>query len=484
MEIPVVCGWCKRHLSGPVPKKGQPVSHGICDACRAEHFPETPRTNPGIRIESKERKFTGGKSEVKFFAFEGAEKVGELFVFFGNVKIKRQPAASIYWIGVDEAHRGKGIATKLYEAAQALACARGRVLASDVTLKEGSRGFWEKQRGKGRASRHQEKVAGKKMYRYALSCPATSLNPSRNPSPSRDEMFRQTAEEHFNRFLSWVEKTPPGVVRREALGVSGGHESGYAFELPGLSPKTYLVLTTKGRRGVAGSYSSQATTKAGERVRFVRINLLDRSDRLPDDLADRLQKARGTFIHEFVHLLDSERIPPAAWVKAAERSEFNQASYFRSPLEWNAFFQDGWSKVDAHMRKLKADEFEEVIEQGWRDFLSVNLSAFWHPSWLRAVRRAPTLWKKFQVRARANWDHSVPIWIDARPKRKADEPSEGESQAWEMFSVIYGVGDDDTDFQAWANARSKLIDYVEGRREITRAEATRLVERWEDRGCL
>ncbi|MCC6752077.1 MAG: GNAT family N-acetyltransferase [Deltaproteobacteria bacterium] len=146
---------------------------------------------PPLVITTKERKFTGGRGEVKFFAtLRDGTPVGEMFVNFGNVKIKGVPAASIFWIGVEPEFRGMGIATKLYEAAQRLACERGRVLASDVTLKEGSRGFWEKQRAKGRATRHREKVAGKPMFRYALSCPATSLNPPAGVRidvvPSRD----------------------------------------------------------------------------------------------------------------------------------------------------------------------------------------------------------------------------------------------------------------------------------------------------------
>lgn len=178
--VTVICGWCKAWLSGP--REPRRISHGICPKCKAEFFPDvkTPpkKANPpALTITTKERRFTGGRGEVKFFASIGGKQVGELFVNFGNAKVRHGPAASIYWIGVDESYRGQGIATKLYEAAQRLACERGRVLASDVSLKEGSRGFWEKQRAKGRASRHQEKVAGKKMFRYALSCPATSLNP-------------------------------------------------------------------------------------------------------------------------------------------------------------------------------------------------------------------------------------------------------------------------------------------------------------------
>ena len=36
-QLATVCSWCNRHLSGP--PDSPDVSHGICEDCRKEHFP-------------------------------------------------------------------------------------------------------------------------------------------------------------------------------------------------------------------------------------------------------------------------------------------------------------------------------------------------------------------------------------------------------------------------------------------------------------
>jgi hypothetical protein len=38
----LICGWCQRVLR----EGSEPVSHGICEACRDVHFPKKPTPKP------------------------------------------------------------------------------------------------------------------------------------------------------------------------------------------------------------------------------------------------------------------------------------------------------------------------------------------------------------------------------------------------------------------------------------------------------
>jgi GNAT superfamily N-acetyltransferase len=78
---------------------------------------------------------------------------------------------SVAWVRVVDGAQGKGLATKLYEAAAQEACKRGAPLASDSVRFPGSDGFWRKQLRKGRARDVFDKRG---QQRFALSCPAPS----------------------------------------------------------------------------------------------------------------------------------------------------------------------------------------------------------------------------------------------------------------------------------------------------------------------
>lgn len=142
------------------------------------------RENPPFAIKYTERPYTKSpaglwRGEVRFYAFAPGSKrprrVGKLFLNLGNIEVAGQPAATVLWIGVEDAYRRQGIATALYKAAAELSCARGYILASDVQLRAGSEGFWKKQKAAGNAALVREVYGDKVRLRYILTCPASVL---------------------------------------------------------------------------------------------------------------------------------------------------------------------------------------------------------------------------------------------------------------------------------------------------------------------
>lgn len=119
------------------------------------------------------KRITSGKDRGKY------HEVGELqFNIVKNIIIDGEPVVKVYWIWVDPELRGQGIATGLYQNAADYACSLGMRLASDETLKPGSRGFWEKQRQAGNAKKRvTTRGKGVRKSRYVLECPARIANP-------------------------------------------------------------------------------------------------------------------------------------------------------------------------------------------------------------------------------------------------------------------------------------------------------------------
>jgi len=44
-QIAVYCAWCKKHIRGPLVKKGEPISHGVCKDCFVTEITEIMRIN-------------------------------------------------------------------------------------------------------------------------------------------------------------------------------------------------------------------------------------------------------------------------------------------------------------------------------------------------------------------------------------------------------------------------------------------------------
>ena len=109
-------------------------------------------------------------------AFRGTQYLGTITVRITKTATG-DDVVQVIGIGIkDEAERGKGFGTKLYEAANAFAQEQGMRLVSDFSRTEASEGFWKKQVEKGRAE--PVIVDGRKSspYYYKLKRGQTDLS--------------------------------------------------------------------------------------------------------------------------------------------------------------------------------------------------------------------------------------------------------------------------------------------------------------------
>ena len=109
-------------------------------------------------------------------AFRGNQYLGTITVRITKTATG-DDVVQVIGIGIkDEAERGKGFGTKLYEAANAFAQEQGMRLVSDFSRTEASEGFWKKQVEKGRAE--PVIVDGRKSspYYYKLKRGQTDLS--------------------------------------------------------------------------------------------------------------------------------------------------------------------------------------------------------------------------------------------------------------------------------------------------------------------
>lgn len=137
---------------------------------------------------------------------------------------------------------------------------------------------------------------------------------------------------------------------------------------------------------------------------------------------------RNYFIHEFVHYTDftrkfSDRVSRVL-SSGVESAVKNKKAYFNSPIEMNAYYQDGIQKFDVELRKLKAmadlhikhGELEKLDDMIWgddpiirasykydnfQDMMRMNFS----PGFIAHIR--PSNWKRVQRRMYSYWAETV-----------------------------------------------------------------------------
>lgn len=91
--------------------------------------------------------------------------------------ITGQKFTSMGYIKTEEAYRGKGVATRIYEAAARMSCLKFKApMASDTQRTTAADAFWKKQFKKGRAVKFNipkaNRALGSRATIFALSCPA------------------------------------------------------------------------------------------------------------------------------------------------------------------------------------------------------------------------------------------------------------------------------------------------------------------------
>jgi hypothetical protein len=178
-----------------------------------------------------------------------------------------------------------------------------------------------------------------------------------------DQKIVKTAIKVWNKIVKEIDKIPMEAKETEA--VRQGKTvplKGIAFDLGVLFPYFRgLTVFLCGGISSAAAYSKPLNT--------IFLKLLDRDSQFNDDghwekQTARLRikawsKERGrSFIHEFVHYLDSRR-DGMVWHNPPNPLD-DEHRYFNSPLEFNAFYQEFISELE---RTLKRDHFLRPFDE-------------------------------------------------------------------------------------------------------------------------
>lgn len=138
--------------------------------------------------------------------------------------------------------------------------------------------------------------------------------------------------------------------------------------------------------------------KVSPTARTIALNVLNDEDRLQKNpvfsaLSRDYSNIRLTFIHEFIHYLDSTRIGNERWdsiVKSKTNmylAKSNTQIYFNQPLEFNAYYQQGIAKLEGFIKylfvrfgegpeKVRQEiekEKERLFADNFNDFLKFSL---------------------------------------------------------------------------------------------------------------
>lgn len=178
-------------------------------------------------------------------------------------------------------------------------------------------------------------------------------------SAEDDQKAAKTAVKVWNKIVKDIDNVPLEVKEVPALR-SGRVSSlkGLAFDLGAIVPEFGgLTVFFCGGIGSAAAYSKPTNT--------IFIKLLGGDEQFKDDGRSEKQTARSrikywskekgrSFVHEFIHYLDSRR-DGMVWPENPPRGDDeDEGSYFNSPLEFNAFYQEFIADLN---RSTKKEDF-------------------------------------------------------------------------------------------------------------------------------
>ncbi len=197
-------------------------------------------------------------------------------------------------------------------------------------------------------------------------------------SGESDLLFQQEAVKFHTALVNWLDN-PSNL---ETMGKSKQFR-GYAFPAEWVDSKYKDLLIFLGYAvpGVdaKGSAYKQKGAFGSQRDKYVIvINCL----LAPYDLqyvSTRL--GRATFVHEFIHYLDARRYKGKGVLGNADKINKGPDSYFNSPQEFNAYFQEGANEIVHQINALDKfpdsvrDHFEKkIFGSGFGDFYKYALT--------------------------------------------------------------------------------------------------------------
>jgi hypothetical protein len=207
-----------------------------------------------------------------------------------------------------------------------------------------------------------------------------------------DKIARQRAENFYDdlhAFLDVDEK----ILRRRLLPAQNGKFTVMAKAFCGDAPSNLVVVFTAPNGKFKGGVG-----KMGAMDALVLAFLLK-----PDDLtylATRVQK--DVVVHEMIHVLDPGRREGNGSARALDAG--GRDSYFNSPSEWNAFWQEGAAQLERMLRNKmmqNPDVFDTFFGDGSLRAMQGRAGKFWDDEFLDAMNAKTR--RKFDKRLAALW---------------------------------------------------------------------------------
>ena len=174
-----------------------------------------------------------------------------------------------------------------------------------------------------------------------------------------DQKAVKTAVKVWNKIVKEIDSIPLEVKETPALRSKRVSSlKGLAFDLGAIFPEFRgLIVFFCGGISSAAAYSKPTNT--------IFIKILDENSQFKDDGRSEKQTTRSrikywskekgrSFVHEFIHYLDSQR-GGMVWPENPPRGDDeDEGSYFNSPLEFNAFYQELVANIN---RSAKKEDF-------------------------------------------------------------------------------------------------------------------------------
>jgi hypothetical protein len=153
-----------------------------------------------------------------------------------------------------------------------------------------------------------------------------------------DKKYRNESEKAYTKLMNYIRKkaTPYDLIeyKPEKGAVIFGKEIGY---------KKLIFIVNPGTRGTAG-FTNTGIKLNGKQYKVIMLyGLKNVFSELDKKTLEGTYIDKGTFVHEFIHYLDSERGNYMGSAKALKKGD---AEYYNTASEFNAFFQEISSFVE------------------------------------------------------------------------------------------------------------------------------------------
>ena len=219
------------------------------------------------------------------------------------------------------------------------------------------------------------------------------LNSLCEANPARDAMFRFAAET-----LAEIAIKKMSRPRMAAQMLDGRPLRLIAGKI--LGPDRIVMLRLTKTIDPAGTH---AFTRGDSLVSFISLRIPE-SIEDADTLIQWLSRpqARSTLMHEFTHMIDTERSPGLMYTRRVE----DEMRKLTSPREFNAYFQQGMSRLEHVLATDPLESLHGYIQLSPESAIRQQpIRRFWNEKFLKYAEIRKSVWKKFMKRFSTNLLH-------------------------------------------------------------------------------